>query len=579
MCGVVGVFANKYAQEIALAGLTRLEYRGYDSAGIASIENGNISCIKTVGKISLLRQKYALNRIQGHVCIGHTRWATHGAPCEKNAHPIVVGRVAVVHNGIIENYESLKSELISKGCVFKSDTDTEIVAHLLNNYISVPQTTPLEAVLKTVKRIHGSFALCVVFSDYNDLMIGIKHKSPLVVGICQDNVTMLCSDVAGLAGTCSKVTYLNDDEIVYIEPAGLKFYDFSEKEIQKEFLPLEINADNFDKCGYSSFMLKEIMEQPKAIQSTLDATNYTVPFDIKKITILACGSSYYAGCIAKYWFEEYLNIQTNVEFASEYVYRDTIINAHEMFIAISQSGETSDTIAAVNKVKGKGIVLSIVNVKNSVLARLSDVVIYTEAGPEIGVASTKSFTSQLAALATLAIRNDNLDSIAGTCENILNNLELQIKTVAQNISQYTNAIFVGRGIMYPVAMEAALKMKELTYMHAEAFAAGELKHGPLALIDDDMPVIVFAPSNNLLKKTVSNIREILARGHNVTVILDDKYDLGIEEAKVVRIPHVDDFLSPFTFTIIAQLLAYHSAELLGKDVDRPRNLAKSVTVE
>ena len=577
MCGIVGIFADKNAQEIALEGLSRLEYRGYDSAGIASINNGQIECIKTVGKIDLLKEKYKGTPVHGQVCIGHTRWATHGKKKKKNAHPIIAGHVAVVHNGIIENCEALKKELLAEGRKFVSDTDTEVVAHLLDKYFIETNFSPLEAVLKTVNRLHGAFALCIVFDKYNDLIFGVKEKSPLVAGNGAN--AMLCSDIVGLAGVCDEVTYLDDKEIACIKAGSLSFYDFDGHALQKSFAKLAISESTFDKGEYPNFMIKEIMEQPKALKDTIEAVKTTLPAGIDKITILACGSSYYAGYIAKYWFEKYLGVQTNVEFASEYGYRDSVVNDKEMFIAISQSGESSDTIAAINKVKGRGKVTAIVNVKNSAIARLADSVIYTEAGPEIGVAATKSFTAQLAALASLCMNKDLLGDIPDVCSHVINKAMPAIESVAQEIIRHKNAIFVGRGLMYPAAMEAALKMKELSYIHAEAFAAGELKHGPLALIDDDMPVIVFAPSDGLFQKSMSTVREILSRGRNVVVVMDENSNTTIDGAQVIKIPAIGENLAPFTFAIVGQLLAYHSALYLGRDVDRPRNLAKSVTVE
>ena len=580
MCGVVGIIATENAQNRALNALSRLEYRGYDSAGIASVDGNKLTVVKTVGKVDQLKAKLASNPVVGSTCIGHMRWATHGVPSERNAHPIASENVAIVHNGIIENYKVLKEDLIKKGIEFVSDTDTEVVTHLLNLAIS-SGLSPLDAVLNVVAKINGSFAICAIFKDFDNLLIGVKNKSPLVVGTGKNCQVMMCSDAIGLVDTCDKISYLNDKEIVYATNSEVKFFDFFGNCLTKDFAPLAIDANAVEKDGYEHFMLKEIMEQPLAIKNSIKSIS--LPSDVKKITILACGSSYYAGCVAKYWLEKYLRIQTNVELASEFVYREFVVDNGEFFLAISQSGETSDTIAALAKILDLANAGAIVNVKNSTIARMTNFQYFTEAGPEIGVASTKSFIAQLTTLACLAFGNElkeKLESVASLCDNILRSIGEEIAEIAKDLTKHKSAIFLGRGLMYPIAQETALKVKELTYIHAEAFAGGELKHGPLALVDDNIPVYVFAPSGKLFEKTASNVNEVLARGKNVTVFTDNQANISLfEGARVVQIPHIEEDLAPFTFVLIGQLLSYYAAKFLGHDVDRPRNLAKSVTVE
>lgn len=575
MCGVVGIISKSNTHEKAFTVLERLEYRGYDSAGIASVYNGDIHVVKAVGKIETLKQKYNANTIKGNTCIGHMRWATHGVPSEKNAHPIVAENVAVVHNGIVENYAALREELSKDGVVFTTETDTEVITHLLNNFV-LSEATPLEAVLKTVKLLRGSFAVCAIFKGREDLIIGIKYRSPLIVGTGENNVA-LCSDSIALAGLCDNVAYLEDEEICCISQTKVEFYDFSGRIIDKQFEKLSVDCDDLNKGKYKHFMLKEILEQPAVLQRT--AKKLCLPVEAERITILGCGSSYYAGCVAKYWFEEFLKIPTNVELASEFAYRNTVISKNELFLAISQSGETSDTISAFNRVRQTSKTASITNVKNSTLARSADIQFVTDAGPEISVASTKSFTAQLVTLLCLALpKKPDISEIFAAYNSIFSNLEDEIKNIARHIAKYKNLIFLGRGILYPIAMEAALKMKELTYIHAEAFAAGELKHGPLALVDDNIPIIAFAPSGKLYEKCISNINEVMSRGKSVIVVTDDKSTYSFD-AKMLKIPYLDEVFSPFSFLLVSQLLAYYTADILGVNVDHPRNLAKSVTVE
>lgn len=575
MCGVIGIVSSENAQEKALLALSRLEYRGYDSAGIASINDGEIECVKSIGKIENLKQKYESNRIDGDVCIGHIRWATHGQPSEKNAHPIIAGNVAVVHNGIIENYRQLKDELLKQGAVFSSDTDTEVIAQLINLAIE-RGLSPLAAVQDAISDLKGSFAISVIFKGHDDMLIGARNKSPLIVGRGKSSIA-ICSDQIGLVDVCDEIAFLENGEIVCIKQSTVEFFNFTGERLDRSFSPIAVDSFSVEKAGYPHFMLKEIMEQPKVIRDTVG--EYRLPEGISKISILACGSSYYAGYVAKYWFEKYLKVQTQVEIASEYIYRDSVINENELFLAISQSGETSDTIAAMNKVRSFGTLASIVNVKNSALARMSEHVFLTQAGPEIGVASTKTFVAQLVMLASIAFcgsLNNDLLHISDIYQNALNDINSMTERISQRLASFKHAIFLGRGLMYPIAMEAALKLKELTYIHAEAFAGGELKHGPLALIDDDIPVFFFINSGELFEKSISNLNEVMARGKNVFVVTDSD---NMHGDNIIRIHPVHHELSPIMFAAFAQLLAYNTANVLGHDVDKPRNLAKSVTVE
>lgn len=583
MCGIVGVYSKNSSQEKTLAGLMSLSYRGYDSAGIASIYKGKIHRLRAVGKLSELEEKYQKEKIYGNVCIGHTRWATHGKPTEKNAHPIVVGNVAVVHNGIIENYAELKTELQNEGVNFESDTDTEVVAALVNKNLE-NGFSPIEAVRNALKIISGTFAFGFIFSGHDNLIIAAKKGSPLTLGVGKDSVA-ICSDANGIAGICDSIVYLDDEEIAVIENETVLIQDIDGNTIDKKYEKLSINPSELEKGVYETFMMKEINEQPAVVAKTI-LNNNKINFekDISSLNIIACGTSFHAGLVGKYWFEKFRKIKTNVEIASEFAYRNPYISKEDSFIVISQSGETSDVISAIKCFEGKNRLYSIVNVKNSAITKLADLNFYTEAGVEVGVASTKAFSTQLAVLAKLAFWNypdinKKIDKLPAIISSALN-CENAVAEIAKELKEFQNILFIGRDLMYPIALEGALKLKELSYIHAEAFAAGELKHGPIALIDEKVAIVALAPSGRLFDKTRSNIQELLARNGNVFVITDKigkpKMPNGV---KAVVLPEIDENLSPFIYTIPLQFLAYYISKFLGRDIDRPRNLAKSITVE
>lgn len=582
MCGIIGIYSKKNAQEKTLAGLLALSYRGYDSAGIASVFNGEIQRIRSVGKVEILEKKYANFKIFGNVCIGHTRWATHGKPCEENAHPIISGNVAVVHNGIIENYAELKKRLQDTGNVFETETDTEIAAVLVNENLKNGDN-PITAVRKILDIIVGSFAFGFEFKGYNDLMIAVKRWNPLIVGRGNESCG-ICSDIIGLSGICDEIAYLDENEILVIENGEIKVLDKNGNPVEKKFEKLKINPAELEKGIYETFMMKEIHEQPAVISKTLLA-NENIDFEnVHSLNILACGTSFHAGLVGKYWFEKFRKLKTNVEVASEFAYREPCILEDDKFMVISQSGETSDIMAAVKNIKGIHTIYSIVNVKNSAIDKSSDIKFYTEAGVEVGVASTKAFTSQLTVLAKLAFKNNPdllcyLETIPTLVEETMN-VEASIKRISQTLKDYKNVLFIGRDSMYPIAMEGALKLKELSYIHAEAFAGGELKHGPIALIDPNVAMVVLAPSGKLFDKSRSNIQESLARNGKVIAITDEegasKLSAGVEK---IIVPSVDENFAPFIYTIPLQFLAYHVSKTLDRDIDKPRNLAKAVTVE
>lgn len=582
MCGVVGIYSKKNAQEKTLAGLLALSYRGYDSAGIASISNGEIQRIRTVGKIEILEKKYADFKIFGNVCIGHTRWATHGKPCEENAHPIISGGVAVVHNGIIENYAELKRELQERGNVFEATTDTEVAAVLVNENLKNGDD-PLTAVRKILDVVVGSFAFGFIFKGYNDLMIAARRESPLIVGRGKDSCG-ICSDIIGLSGICEEVAYLDENEILVIENGEIKVLDKNGRPVEKKFEKLTTNPSELEKGIYETFMMKEIHEQPAVISKTLLA-NENIDFgNVSNLNILACGTSFHAGLVGKYWFEKFRKLKTNVEVASEFAYRDPFIAEDDKFMVISQSGETSDVMAAIKNVKGNHQIYSIVNVKNSAIDKSSDTKFYTEAGVEVGVASTKAFTAQLTVLAKLAFKNSPellryLETMPTLVEETMN-VEDVIKRISLTLKDYKNILFIGRDFMYPIALEGALKLKELSYIHAEAFAGGELKHGPIALIDSNVAIVVLAPSGKLFEKSRSNIQESLARNGKVIAITDEEGASKLsDEVEKIIVPSVDENFAPFIYTIPLQFLAYHVSKALDRDIDKPRNLAKAVTVE
>lgn len=608
MCGIIGVVGRHDATNVIIDGLKRLEYRGYDSAGIATLYQGEITCVKAQGKLSALVDALQVTPLKGSVGIGHTRWATHGAPSIKNAHPHHTDRVAVVHNGIIENFKDLKDELSVSGCVFLSDTDTEVIPHLITSYLARGHS-PQQAVFETLQKLKGAFALAIIFRREANLMIGARKGSPLVVG--HGNSAMyLGSDAYALIPFTASLTYLEEGDVVVLNQSQLMVYDAQRRPVQRDIHKSSLTESYTGKGQYRHYMLKEIYQQPEVITNTLHAyyNNITgeirlpsLPFDLKKtskITIIACGTSYIAGLVAKYWFEQIAKIPVEIDIASEFRYRNSIMPKDGVALFISQSGETADTLAALRLAKQQGQhIISIVNTHESTMERESDVVLHTHAGAEIGVASTKAFTTQLVVLACFAIACADAKEVMPSAErqeflsalealpdqvNAVLNQDLRIQALSRTLVNAQDILYIGRGTAYAVALEGALKLKELSYIHAEGIAAGELKHGPIALIDEDVPVIVIAPSDHLFEKTVSNVQEVVARGGKVIFICDAEGKAGVQDqiiTEAVILPNVIPFVAPILYTIPVQLIAYHVAVCKGTDVDQPRNLAKSVTVE
>jgi glucosamine--fructose-6-phosphate aminotransferase (isomerizing) len=607
MCGIVGMIGKNDVALDLLECLKRLEYRGYDSAGIATIQNNFIERRRAEGKLANLQSRINQKPLKGKIGIGHTRWATHGVPNEINAHPHATGKVAVVHNGIIENFQTLRDEVEQSGHVLASETDTEVIAHLITHYLEIGQT-PEDATATALERLEGAFALGIIFSGERDLMIAARHGSPLAIGYGEGEM-FLGSDALALAPMTQRITYLEDGDWAVIHSNSVVVRDQNGVVMKRPIQTTEISGALTGKEGYAHFMLKEIYEQPQVIGDTLHSfinpadqtiTLPNIPFnlsDVQKITISACGTAFYAALTAKYWFEKIARVPVEVDIASEFRYRETIMPEGGLAIFISQSGETADTLAALRYCRQQGQkILSIVNVPESTIARESDAVLQTYAGPEIGVASTKAFTTQLTVLACLAIvlarskssiNHEREAALANTLIEVparaaeVLNQDVNLKKLSHEISQAHDVLFLGRGTSYPIAMEGALKLKEISYIHAEGYAAGEMKHGPIALIDDGVPVIVIAPSDDLFDKTASNMQEVIARGGKVfflTDILGEK-KLGALAAETIILPEVDPFVAPILYAIPVQLLAYHAAVAKGTDVDQPRNLAKSVTVE
>jgi glucosamine--fructose-6-phosphate aminotransferase (isomerizing) len=609
MCGIVGAVAQRDVVEILLEGLRRLEYRGYDSAGVAVIQNGELKRIRSVGKVSELADKINKNPLPGSVGIAHTRWATHGKPSEVNAHPHVSGTIAIVHNGIIENYQELKDKLTSLGYHFVSDTDTEAMAHLIN-YNRRSSVSLLEAVQKTVKELRGAYGTAVIDSNDPDLMVVARCGSPLVIGIGIGE-NFVASDQLALLPVTNKFIFLEEGDIACITRRKVDIYDIDGKSAERKSVISDVENDAADKKGFTHFMLKEIYEQPEAIVKTIESRitkSHFIPeafgvnarelFEkVEHIQIVACGTSYHAGLVSRYWMEEYAGISCNVEIASEYRYRKSVTHPNTLLVTLSQSGETADTLEALRLSKKQGYMasLAICNVSGSSLVRESDLCFMTRAGAEIGVASTKAFVTQLVALlllvGSIGICKKTIDektekmfisSIFSLPEKIkeLLSMDRKISELAVRFQKKSSCLFLGRGIQWPIAMEGALKLKEISYIHAEAYAAGELKHGPIALIDENMPVIIVAPTNDLLEKLKSNIESVRARNGEIYIFADRL--AGFENDKnchIVTMPQMDDVISPVVYTVPLQLLAYHVAVLKGTDVDQPRNLAKSVTVE
>jgi len=607
MCGIIGIIGQAQVQSLLIDGLKRLEYRGYDSAGIATVDNGQIVRRRASGKLVNLEKVVTDQPVAGHIGIGHTRWATHGAPTETNAHPHADERISLVHNGIIENFHELRSELTELGCRFETETDTEVIVHLISHQLSTG-LSPQEAVHTALKRLTGAFALAILFAGREDLMIGARHGSPLALGYGEGEM-FLGSDALALAPLTNRICYLEEGDWVEISQTSAVIHDIEGDVVERPIRQTATSGALIGKGNFPHFMLKEIYEQPSvigdALHSILNPWNEIIalpdlPFDltrVTRVTIIACGTSYHAALVAKYWFESIARLPTDVDIASEFRYRNMDLPQGGLSIFISQSGETADTLAALAYARERGQrTLSIVNVPESSMARMSEASLLTHAGPEIGVASTKAFTTQLTVLACLAIATAAargtidrereqelcraLTEVPSRANEVLTHDE-RIAEIAAEVAESRDVIYLGRGTGYPVALEGALKLKEISYIHAEGYAAGEMKHGPIALIDDKMPIIVIAPSDHLFDKTASNMQEVIARGGRVIFLSDAAgvQRLGTMAAATVELPTVAPFVAPLLYTIPVQILAYHVAVIKGTDVDQPRNLAKSVTVE
>lgn len=608
MCGIVGILGREPVAERLIEALTRLEYRGYDSAGVATLDANHLERRRAEGKLKNLETSLRRSPLPGHTGIGHTRWATHGKPTEYNAHPHTTHNVAVVHNGIIENFRELRVQLEQKGARFVSDTDSEVVAHLVESYLREGYS-PQKAVKASLPRLRGMFALVFLFKGHDDLMIAARKGSPLAIGYGNDEV-YVGSDAIALAPFTDAITYLEDGDCAVLTRKIHVIYDAKGAVAHRETLKSGASSLLVDKANYRHFMAKEIHEQPKVIEQTLAryidgacervALPLELPFDfrdVRRITIIACGTASYAGSVAKYWLERFVRVPVEVDVASEFRYRESAMGRGDLAIFVSQSGETADTLAALRYAKAKGAhTLAVVNVPTSTIARESETVLPTLAGPEIGVASTKAFTCQLIVLAALGVaaarargelsEDEEIELVRGLVEiprlmAAALTTEPQIERLARDIAKARDVLYLGRGTSYPIALEGALKLKEISYIHAEGYAAGELKHGPIALIDEAVPVVVIAPHDCLFEKTVSNMQEVAARGGNIVLLTDAK---GAEEATLdtfatIVLPDMPAVFTPMVYAIPVQLLAYHTAVVMGTDVDQPRNLAKSVTVE
>ncbi|KQZ86821.1 glutamine--fructose-6-phosphate transaminase (isomerizing) [Pseudomonas sp. Root562] len=610
MCGIVGAVAERNITAILVEGLKRLEYRGYDSAGVAVYTNDEkLERMRRPGKVSELEQALAEEALVGRLGIAHTRWATHGAPCERNAHPHFSGDLAVVHNGIIENHEALRLQLTALGYVFTSDTDTEVIAHLLSHKLK--ELRDLTVALKaTVKELHGAYGLAVISAQQPDRLVAARSGSPLVIGLGLGE-NFLASDQLALRQVTDRFMYLEEGDIAEIRRDSVQIWDVNGQAVERQTVQYSDGAEAADKGEFRHYMLKEIHEQPSVVQRTLEgrlSQNQVLVqafgpqaaelfAKVRNVQIVACGTSYHAGMVARYWLEELAGIPCQVEVASEFRYRKVVVQPDSLFVTISQSGETADTLAALRNAKELGFLasLAICNVGISSLVRESDLTLLTQAGREIGVASTKAFTTQLVGLLLLTlslgqVRGTLTAGVEATLVEELRRLPARlgealamdstVEKIAELFAEKNHTLFLGRGAQFPVAMEGALKLKEISYIHAEAYPAGELKHGPLALVDNDMPVVTVAPNNELLEKLKSNLQEVRARGGELIVFADEKAGMtNGEGTHVVQMPHIHDILSPILYTIPLQLLSYYVAVLKGTDVDQPRNLAKSVTVE
>ena len=608
MCGIVGILGRGPVAEQLVDSLKRLEYRGYDSAGIATLEGDHIERRRAEGKLKNLETRLGAQPLAGHSGIGHTRWATHGKPTENNAHPHSTDRVAVVHNGIIENFRELRAELQKSGAVFQTETDTEIILHLVDSYVA-KGVKPIAAVKASLSQLRGAFALGFIFAGDDDLMIGARNGPPLAIGYGNGEM-YLGSDAIALAPFTDTISYLEDGDWVVLTRETAVIYDKNNAIVHRDVIKHTATASLVDKANYRHFMAKEIHEQPEVVGHTLAryvnmaservALPLELPFDFKdiqRISITACGTASYAGYVAKYWFERLGRVPVELDVASEFRYREAPLRKGDLAIFISQSGETADTLAALRYAKQQGVhTLSVVNVASSTIARESETVLPTLAGPEIGVASTKAFTCQLMVLAALAVaagkaRGELSDADESKLVHALVQIprliadalatEPQIEKLAREIAKSKDVLYLGRGTSYPLALEGALKLKEISYIHAEGYAAGELKHGPIALIDENMPVVVIAPHDGVFEKTVSNMQEVAARGGNIILMTDARgaAEATMESLVTIVLPDMAATFTPIVYAIPVQLLAYHAAVVMGTDVDQPRNLAKSVTVE
>ena len=606
MCGIVGILGQRPVAHDLVDALRRLEYRGYDSAGVATVENGHLARRRAEGKLRNLEQRLAQEPLNGHAGIGHTRWATHGMPVERNAHPHMNKRVAVVHNGIIENFQELREELSGKGHVFETDTDTETVLHLVTDYLD-RGLTPAAAAQAAIGCLRGAFALALIFAGDDNLMIGARQGPPLAIGHGQGEM-YLGSDAIALAPFTDTITYLEDGDCAVLNRQQALIFDPAGRRIERPQIRSVASSLLIDKGNFRHFMAKEIHEQPEVISHTLAhyvdfATGRVVlpefgldPAKVSDVAISACGTAYYAGLIGKYWLERYARIPVEIDVASEFRYREPPLRQGGLALFITQSGETADTLATLRYCKAQGQpVAAIVNVRTSTIAREADMVLPTLAGPEIGVASTKAFTCQLSALASLTIalgraRNtispaqekDLVQALSQVPRHVSTLLrkEAAFERLALKLAKARDVLYLGRGVSYPIALEGALKLKEISYIHAEGYAAGELKHGPIALVDENVPVIVVAPEDDLFEKTVSNMQEVAARGGKIILISDaDPARAGCKLEAHIPVPKAHAFATPLIYAVPVQLIAYHTATFMGTDVDQPRNLAKSVTVE
>ena len=606
MCGIIGISSNKPVSASIVNSLKKLEYRGYDSAGIATLFNGKVNEVKSEGRVDMLEQNFDLKNLKGDIGIGHVRWATHGVPNSINAHPHSSDNVSVVHNGIIENSTILKKDLVNKGHIFKSQTDTEVIVHLITENLKIYELE--EAITKTLKQLHGSFALGIVFRDFPDLIVGARRGSPLAVGY-GPNENYLGSDSYALKSMTNKISYLDDGEFCIVKKDQVLFFSEEGKKINKKILELSSDEASYDKGDFKHFMAKEIEEQPTTLKTGIkeyidnfnsDINIFNFPWkieEIKSITLIGCGTAYHSCLMAKYWFEELTFLDVNIDIASEFRYRKNRFKKDSLYVFVSQSGETADTFAALDLCnKNKMKTCAVVNVIESSIARDSKFVLPIHCGPEIGVASTKAFLGQMLVLYILALKLGSLKKQIEKKEyqekiKHLKNLpslvektlliDNDIQAISSTFNEAKGSMFLGRGFSYPIALEGALKLKELSYVHAEGYPAGEMKHGPLALIEDGMPVVVLAPRDSYYKKTISNMQEVIARGAKVLLITNKSKDDVVSENiwETIEVENTNNDLLPFLLTIPLQKLAYYSALKKGYDIDKPRNLAKSVTVE